>query len=65
MKNEWKDIAMILARVLESEGRTEEGDGSGVVLPEITEAEADELQEEERTGFAAFRKKVAKIIGGE
>ena len=65
MRNDWKDIAIILARALEAKGGVSEGDGSGVVLPEITEAEADEQQEEERTGFAAFRKKVARIIGGE
>jgi hypothetical protein len=62
---EWKKIALQLAATLESQNRiTIEGDGNGKVLSSITEDEAQEEQDDEAKGFTAFRRKVAKIIGG-
>jgi hypothetical protein len=62
---DWKKIAMQLAATLESQNRiTIEGDGNGTVLSSITEEEAQEEQDAEAKGFTAFRRKVAKIIGG-
>jgi hypothetical protein len=66
---DWKKIALQLAATLESQNRdvdriTIEGDGNGTVLSSITEEEAQEEQDAEAKGFTAFRRKVAKIIGG-
>jgi len=62
---DWKKLALTLASILERQGNpVEAGDGSAVVISEITAEEAEEEQDAEAKGFTAFRRKVARIIGG-
>jgi hypothetical protein len=62
---DWKNMALKLAAILERQSGSEiEGDGKAVVMSDMTESEAEEERDAEAKGFTAFRRKVAKIIGG-
>jgi hypothetical protein len=62
---DWKKLALTLASILERQGvSAAHGDGQAVILSDLTADEAEEERDSEAKGFTAFRRKVAKLIGG-
>jgi len=61
MKNKWRDIAFILAEALKTKDAIK-GDGQAICLTEITEEEANDEIEEEKTGMKAIKNKFAKLF---